>query len=176
MQASAKYSKAELKAAALPHELFLFNMIGNHILLNVIVLSNVNVMPELGLIVPVVSLLIIAFILVKGPGHLRSDSLLVRYHWYLVLKRTRIFLISYAALAIASLLGWLMYAYAGAMKEMVMAVIGGLGILPVMVLVLVLTVIDSESLYDVAHARDPKKVPPHLLREGEGPADTESAK
>ncbi|OGT20800.1 MAG: hypothetical protein A2V90_09275 [Gammaproteobacteria bacterium RBG_16_57_12] len=158
------YTPAEMKAARLPHELFLFNMVGNHILLNVIVLSNINVKPMLGLIVPVISLLIISFLLLKGPAHLRSDSLFVRYHWHLVIKRTRIFLIGYVLLAIAFLLAWFMYAYVGAMKELVIAVLAGLGLLPVMALVIVLTVMDSESLSQAIHGREPTKVPEKLLQ------------
>jgi hypothetical protein len=158
------YSAEEKKEARLPHELFLFNMIGNHILLNVIVLSNVNVMPELGLIVPIIAVFIIAYILLKGPSKLKSESLLVRYHWHLVLKRTKIFLIGYGVLLVASLMGWLiMLSNENVMPELIYAIIGGLGILPVMALVLILTVMDSESLYEVINGKTPKKVPPHLL-------------
>jgi hypothetical protein len=49
-----------------------------------------------------------------------------------------------------STLGWLANVHLGMMKEAVYAMIGGLGILPTLVSVLVLIVIESDSLH---HAR-----------------------
>jgi hypothetical protein len=55
-------------------------------------------------------------------------------------------------------LGWAAHAYAGVMKEAVWALIGGGGILPVMVTVLILILMESETLYHANQAKLPKWV------------------
>ncbi len=139
-----KYSQQELKAAQLPHQLFLFNMVGNHVLMSVIALSNSTV-PWLALIVPIVSLLIVGFTLIRGISQANHESEFIRCHWRMVIKRTKLFMITYALLAIAIGLAWLVH-NSIEIKEMAYAIVVGLGILPTMVLVLVLTVMESESL------------------------------
>ena len=62
------------------------------------------------------------------------------------MRRTRIFLIGYIALGTASTLAWLLYNYAGAMTELMFALVGGLGLLPMMVLIIALALIKSETL------------------------------
>jgi len=54
-----------------------------------------------------------------------------------------------------TLLGWVGYTYGGMMKEMVWALIGGVGILPVMATVLVLIIIESDTLYHANQAKLP---------------------
>ena len=148
------YSKKELKAAQLPHQLFLFNMVGNHILLSIITASNSSFL-WVTAIVPVISILVISYTLIRGRSEVNSDCLLISSHWQVVVKRTKIFLIAYVALFIGSVIAWLLYSYAGVMKELAFAVVGGLGILPVMVTVLVLTVMESETLGHALHGRLP---------------------
>jgi len=46
-----------------------------------------------------------------------------------------------------STLGWVGYTYGGMMKEAVWALIGGVGLLPVMVVMLVLILMESDALY-----------------------------
>lgn len=140
------HDAAELRLAQLPHQLFLFNSIGNHVLLTVITISVAMSNPLLTLLIPITSFSIIAYTLIRGSKLVQHDSLLVRAHWSIVLRRTKIFLIGYASLATASTLAWLLYSYAGAMKELMFALVGGLGLLPMMVLVLALTIIESETL------------------------------
>jgi len=60
------------------------------------------------------------------------------------------FAIALTLLATVATLGWMANQYLGLMKEAVYALIGGLGILPTLVTVLVLIVIESDSLH---HAR-----------------------
>ncbi len=148
------YSKKELKAAQLPHQLFLFNMVGNHILLSIITASNSSHL-WVTAIVPVIAILIFSYTLIRGRSEVNSDSLLIRSHWQIVVKRTKIFLIAYVMLFIGGVIAWLLYNYAGIMKELAFAVVGGLGILPVMVTVLVLTVMESETLGHAMHGRIP---------------------
>ncbi len=148
------YTKKELKAAQLPHQLFLFNMVGNHILLSIITASNSSHL-WVTAIVPVIAILIFSYTLIRGKFEVNAECLLIRSHWQIVVKRTKIFLIAYIALFIGGMLAWLLYSYAGIMKELAFAVVGGLGILPVMVTVLVLTVMESETLGHAMHGRVP---------------------
>ena len=53
------------------------------------------------------------------------------------------------------LLGWIGYSYLGLMREAVLAIIVGMGILPIMVTVLVLILFESETLYHANQAKLP---------------------
>jgi hypothetical protein len=48
------------------------------------------------------------------------------------------------------LLGWIGYTYFGMMKVAVMALIGGVGLLPIMVTVLVLIIMESDALHQAS--------------------------
>jgi hypothetical protein len=156
-----EYSKKELKDGQFPHQLFLFNMVGNHVLVALIALSNSSHL-EVTVIPVCISLAILAYTLIKAPARLKSGSLFVRSHWQIVLKRTRIFLITYAALFTVGLIAWLSYSYAGVMKEQAIALAGGLGILPTMVVVLVLTIMETDALHQAMNARIPKTMAERL--------------
>lgn len=145
MMSESVHSKKELKAAQLPHQLFLFNLVGNHILLTVITASNSSHLWVIA-IVPIISILIISYTLIRGKSAVNSDCLLIKSHWTIVVKRTKIFLITYVMLFIGGMIAWLLYSYAGVMKELAFAIVIGLGILPTMVTVLVLTVMESETI------------------------------
>ena len=140
------FSHEELKLAQLPHQLFIFNTIGNHVLLTVITISIAMSSPLWTLLIPSLSALIIGYTLVRGRSLVKHDSTLVRCHWGIVLRRTRIFMIGYVVLAVAASMGYVLFTYAGAMKELMFALVGGLGLLPFMVLVLSLTIMESETL------------------------------
>lgn len=146
MSSDTPYSHQEIHLAQLPHQLFLFNSVGNHVLLSVITISVAMSNPLLTLLIPIISVLIIAYTFIRGRVMAKHESLLVRSHWGIVMRRTRIFLIGYALLATAATLGWLLYSYGGAMKELMFALVGGLGMLPMMVLILALTILESETL------------------------------
>ena len=156
-----EYSKKELKDGQFPHQLFLFNMVGNHVLVALIALSNSSHL-EVTVIPIFISLAILAYTLIKAPARLKSESLFVRSHWQIVLKRTRVFLITYAALFTVGLIAWLSYSYAGVMKEQAIALAGGLGILPTMVVVLVLTIMETDTLHQAMNARVPKTLAERL--------------
>ncbi len=155
------YSKKELKTAQLPHQLFLFNMIGNHVLLSIITASNSSHL-WVTAIVPIISVLVISYTFLRSRTELKSECLLIRTHWQIVIKRTKIFLLAYVMLFIGGMTAWLLYSYAGVMKELAFAVVGGLGILPTMVTVLVLTVMESETLGHALHGRIPVQLRENL--------------
>jgi len=140
------YTHEEMKLAQLPHQLFVFNTIGNHVLLTVMTISVAMSSPLWTLIIPSLSLLIISYTFLRGRTLIQHESTLVRCHWGIVMRRTKIFLIGYIALAIAATLGVLLHTYTGVMKELLFALVGGLGLLPFMVLILTLTILESDTL------------------------------
>jgi hypothetical protein len=52
-------------------------------------------------------------------------------------------------------LGWAGHVYGGVMKEAAIALVAGIGILPVMVTVLVLIIVESDALYNANQAKLP---------------------
>ena len=74
MQMNEEYSKAERHAAEHPHQLFVFNTVGNHVLLFIITVSIANVNPAYTLLVPLISLLIVTLSFLSGAGAPRSTT------------------------------------------------------------------------------------------------------
>jgi len=147
------YTAKELKAGQLPHQLFLFNMVGNHILLTIIALSNSSI-PQIALGVPIISLLIIGYTVIRARQMSHHDCDFVRCNWRVVAKRTKIFMLAYVLLAAAGLLAWMLNSVMP-IKEMAYAIVAGLGILPTMAMVLVLTVVESETLHHALNGTIP---------------------
>lgn len=140
-------SKAEIKKANVPHELLLTNLIGNHILIFISAAGMAGSFPWLLALVPIISLSILGFTLWRARYSLRQDSWYVMCHWQICAQRSKIFILMLVMLLLMSGLGWLGYSYMGMMKEAVFALIGGVGILPVMATVLILVIMESEALY-----------------------------
>ena len=164
MTEQTEFSDKELKEGQFPHQIFLFNLIGNHVLLILIALSNSSYL-EVTAIPIGISLMIFSYILIKAPTRLKSESEFVRSHWALALKRTKIFLAVYTFLFTAALSSWLAYNYAGVMKEQAIAIAGGLGILPTMVVVLVLCILETDALHQALNGTVPRTFAERL---GEG--------
>jgi hypothetical protein len=76
-------------------------------------------------------------------------------HWQLCARRSRVFIGMLLLLLLVSALGWAGHVYGGMMKEAVIALVVGAGILPVMVTVLVLIIIESDALYHANQAKLP---------------------
>lgn len=58
--------------------------------------------------------------------------------------------------AVVCVFGWLGYTQLGLMKEAVYALVGGMGMLPIMVTVLVLILMESDALHQAALHKLPK--------------------
>ncbi len=145
----------QIKQANIPHEIFLTNLIGNHILLAVALGGLAGSFPWVMAIVPVLSFAILAFTLWRAKRAIGRDSWYVMCHWQVCARRSRIFLVMLGVLAVVILLGWVGYAYGGMMKEAVFAIVIGMGILPVMATILVLIIIESDALYHANQAKLP---------------------
>lgn len=144
--------------AKIPHELFLTNLIANHILWFVAALGLARSYWQPLALVPIVSFSILAYTLWRAHRSKVRDSWYVMCHWQIAARRSRLFISMLLLLVIISGLGWLGYTYGGMMEVAVYAIIGGIGLLPVMVTVLVLIIMESDVLHQAAQHKLPKSV------------------
>jgi len=140
-------SQDEAKKANVPHEIFLTNLIGNHILMFVASLGVVKSLPWVVALVPIISFALMGYTLWRARRSRTRDPWYVMCHWQVAARRTKVFMAMLSLLLVVSALGWLGYTYGGMMKEAVWALIGGVGLLPVMVVMLVLILMESDALY-----------------------------
>nr|VFK25710.1 MAG: hypothetical protein BECKMB1821G_GA0114241_101539 [Candidatus Kentron sp. MB]VFK29701.1 MAG: hypothetical protein BECKMB1821I_GA0114274_101138 [Candidatus Kentron sp. MB]VFK74875.1 MAG: hypothetical protein BECKMB1821H_GA0114242_101138 [Candidatus Kentron sp. MB] len=145
-------TKTEAKKAEIPHEIFLFNLVGNHILIFIASLGMFESFPYPLYLVPIISVSSLIYILWRAKRSLKVDPWFALCHWQIAARRARVFIGMLSLLGAISLLGWLGYSYLNMMKEAVYAIIGGIGILPTMVTLLVLIMMESDGLYQ-AHQR-----------------------
>jgi hypothetical protein len=151
-------SKDEIRKANIPHEIFLTNLIGNHILMTVGAGGVAGSFPWVMAIVPVISFSLLGYILWRANRSRTRDTWYVMCHWQVCARRSRIFIGMLSLLLLAMVLGWAGYTYGGMMKEAVLALIAGTGILPVMATVLVLVIVESDALYHANQAKLPNWV------------------
>lgn len=151
---------AEGKRARWPHEIFLINLIFNHVFLFCLSIAMYKSYAFIIALTPIASFLMIGYIQIKALSVAKSDEFwFVKAHWQIGARRNRIFmllfsitcLISGGGMYLSNLLHWKLV--------MTMALIGGVGLLPFMVALLILVVLGNDSVY---MARD-GKLPDHYL-------------
>ncbi len=148
----------EIRKARVPHEIILTNLVGNHILWFISALGLYNSYWQPLALVPIFSVATLAYSLWRAKRALKTDPWFVAAHWQVCARHSRIFSIMLGLLVIMSLLGWVGYTYFGMMDIAVKAIIGGAGLLPVMVTVLALIVIESDSLHQANQGRVPNGI------------------
>lgn len=151
-------TKEDIRKANVPHEIFLTNLIGNHILMTVGAGGVAGSFPWVMAVIPAISFSLLGYILWRARKSLTKDPWYVMCHWQVCARRSRIFIGMLSLLLVAMALGWVGYTYGGMMKEAVMALVIGTGILPVMATVLVLVIVESDALYHASQAKLPKWV------------------
>jgi hypothetical protein len=143
-------SEAEIKAAKLPHDIFLSNLIMNHILLFTAISTFGPRYLAFMVIVPIFSISALIYTFYRASKVKREQSEFVFIHWQIARRWSLFFTYALLSLSLVALLGWLANQHLGLMKEAVYGLIGGFGVLPTLVTVLILIVIESDSLH---HAR-----------------------
>ena len=138
------------RQAKIPHDIFLTNLIGNHILWFVAALGLVRSYWQPLALVPIVSLTILVYTLWRARQSRRKDHWYVMVHWQIAAERSRFFIYMLLAVLTVCFLGWIGYTYLGMMKVAVMALIGGVALLPIMVTVLVLILMESDALHQAS--------------------------
>jgi uncharacterized paraquat-inducible protein A len=140
----------DMKAAKAPHDIFLSNLIMNHILLFTGISTFGQQYLMFMILVPIFSVIALAYTFYRAKKVKREANDFVYIHWQIARRWSVLFTMVLTLLATVSVFGWLANQQLGLMKETVYALIGGFGILPTLVTVLVLIVIESDSLH---HAR-----------------------
>jgi hypothetical protein len=151
-------SDREIKKANVPHEIFLTNLVGNHILMAVAVGGLAGSFPWVLALIPAISFTLLGYTLWRARRSIGRDPWYVMCHWQVCARRSRIFIAMLALLLAVMVLGWVAHVYGGMMKEAVIALVVGVGILPVMVTILVLIIIESDALYHANQAKLPNWV------------------
>ena len=136
-------SEEDAKKAKIPHEIFLTNLIFNHILVFVAIMSASSLIKFI-VIVPIFSVLSILYLIWGAQRAKTKASWYVNGHWQLCAKRNRIFLIMIAVMGIAFVT--LLLVSGGNLRPQHWA-LGGAAALPTMVTVLVLIIMESEALH-----------------------------
>ncbi len=148
----------ETVRAKWPHEIFLINLVFNHILVFASTFGVFSTFPWMVLIVPITSFAITCYIIVRARQIARSDETwFVKSHWIIAAKRNNQFL--RLLVVTCSLVGggvWLSKVM-GWSKIATLAFLGGFGLLPFMVCLLVLIVLGNDSMYQARHGKLPKR-------------------
>ena len=148
----------EWKKAQVPHEIFLTNMIGNHVLMFIAALGMVGIYWQPLAMVPVISFCLLVYTLWRARKSKVEDPWFVMCHWQIAAQRSRIFIYMLMFMLIVSTFGWAGYTYFGMMKVAVYAIVGGVGILPTMVTILVLIMMESDAMYQAKQGKLPNSV------------------
>ncbi|WP_293647991.1 hypothetical protein [Thiolapillus sp.] len=152
------------KKARHPHEFLLINLITNHILLFVGLLGMAKQEPWLLLIVPIISILILTYLVWRAALSRKRDAWFVFCHWQLCARRSRFFIgmIVLMALGIVAILA----SVGGDVADLRPGhyAIGGMVMLPTLFSVLVLIIMESDAVHKANIADVPewlvKKFPP----------------
>ncbi len=150
----------ERKQARHPHEYFLINLITNHILLFVGLLGMARDNPMALLIVPVISILILSYLLFRARRALKVDPWFVSCHWQLCARRSLFFIgmIAFMGLVVLAVI-LSVGGDVNALKPGHYAA-GGVAMLPTIFSVLVLVVMES----DAVHKANLGEVPDWLVK------------
>ncbi len=153
-------SEQERKQARHPHEYFLINLITNHILLFVGLLGIARDNPMALLVVPVISILILSYLLFRARRALKVDPWFVSCHWLLCARRSLFFIgmIAFMGLVVLAVI-LSVGGDVNALKPGHYAV-GGVAMLPTIFSVLVLVVMES----DAVHKANLGEVPDWLVK------------
>jgi len=136
-------SPIDIKKARVPHEIFLTNLIFNHVLVLVAVLSASSLI-QLIVVIPIFSFLSLAYLFWGAHRAKTRAAWYVNAHWQIAAKRSRFFLIMLTIMG--GLLLTIYLAAGGDMKPQHWA-FSGAAFLPIMVSVLGLILFESESLH-----------------------------
>jgi len=151
-------SEQESKKAKVPHEIFLTNLVGNHILWFIASLGLARSYWQPLALVPVVSVLLLGYTLWRARRSKTIDSWFVMCHWQICASRSRAFILTLSIFGFIAILGWVGFTYFGMKEVAVIAMIGGVGVLPVMVTVLVLILMESDALHQAAQHKLPDRM------------------
>ena len=148
----------EAKKAKFPHEIFLINLVTNHILLFVGLLGMMKTYPILTAITPSISFVVIGYIMLRSRSIEKNASWFIHCHWQVCVRRSKFFIgiLMLMGVGIAGLI-LSVDGNISALRPGHYAV-GGITILPTMVSILVLIVMESDAMHQAKIGRLPNWV------------------
>lgn len=151
-------SPEEGRHAKWPHEIFLINLIFNHIFVFCATIAVFGTFPWLTVLVPVVSFSIIGYIFIRARQVAAgNESWFIKAHWQIAATRNRFFMLLLTVTCIVSGGGLWLSKTLGLAKIPTIALIAGGGLLPFMVVLLVLIVLGNESVFMARDGKLPKR-------------------
>ncbi len=152
-----KATPEEMVRAKWPHEIFLINLVFNHILVFASTFGVFSTFPLMVLVVPFTSFIITGYILFKAKQIAAgNETVFVKAHWVVANKRNTHFmwLLTITCVLIGG--GFWLSKIMGWSKIATIALLGGVGLLPFMVSLLVLIVLGNDSMYQARHSKMPR--------------------
>jgi len=140
-------SEAVITDAKHPHEIFLINLITNHILIFVGLLGMAKTYPWLMLVTPSISIVVLGYIMLRARAKLQHGDWFAVCHWQLCAHRSKLFIIMLVVLGLA--LGALLASVGGDPAQLKPGhkALGGVLALPTLVFILVLIVMESDAMH-----------------------------
>lgn len=140
-------SEADITDAKHPHEIFLINLITNHILLFVGLLGMAKTYPWLMLVTPTISIVVLSYLMIRARSKLDSASWYAACHWQLCAHRSKLFIGMLLLLGVA--LSILLLSVGGDASQLKPGhkALGGVLALPTLVFILVLIVMESDGMH-----------------------------
>lgn len=162
-------SPEDIKKSRVPHEVFLTNLIFNHILVFVAILSASDYVQYI-VIVPIFSVVSLIYLFWGAQRAKKTASWYVSGHWQVAARRSRLFLIMLAVMG--GIFSIIYLVSGGDMKPQHWA-LGGAAFLPTMVTVLGLIVFESESLHQAKNAMLPNWISERFPENALTPIETD---
>ncbi len=153
----------DVTKAKLPHELFLINLIFNHVFLFIVTISAAS-LQFLVLIVPLLSVAIVGYTVWGAKRSRRNAPWFVRCHWQVAARRSLLFVAMWLVLA---LLGAGVFLLSGGELKPPHYAIGGITFLPIMGTMLVLILLESEAMHQAHNRALPRWMSAHCRRRAE---------
>jgi hypothetical protein len=140
-------SEAEITDAKHPHEIFLINLITNHILIFVGLLGMAKTFPWVTLVTPTISIVVLSYLMIRARSKLASASWYAACHWQLCAHRSKLFIGMLLVLAVV--IGGLLLSVGGDASQLKPGhyALGGVSALPTLLFILVLIVMESDALH-----------------------------
>lgn len=164
-------SPEDLKKARVPHEVFLTNLIFNHVLVFVAIIS-ASSLTQYIVIVPIFSVVSLTYLFWGASRAKKNASWYVNGHWHIAARRSSFFLIMLTVMG--SIMATIYVVSGGDMKPHHWA-FGGVAFLPTMVTVLGLIIFESESLHQAKNAILPDWISERFPENALEPVDLQPA-
>lgn len=147
-------SEEDIKNAKKSHDLFLINLIFNHIFMFAAFLTASSLWKWV-IVVPIFSIIVLTYTIIRARHALKNDSWYVMCHWQICASRSWKFIGMIAIMLLGVVV--LMLISGGHPKPQQIA-LAGIAILPTMITTFVLVVMETVSLDDAKNGRVPDTV------------------